>query len=322
MTSPQLRQQHTAYDRHPLSKVPQVTVIFWITKVLTTGMGEATSDYLAHRLGPFIAVGLGFIALVTALVVQFRVRRYMAWVYWTAVVMVAVFGTMAADGLHIELHVPYSVSTPFFAVTLAVIFALWYRSEGTLSIHSIYTRRREMFYWATVLATFALGTAAGDLTAVTLHMGYLTSGIFFTVVIAIPAVAHWRLNLNPILAFWFAYIVTRPLGASYADWMALPRSWGGLDLGRGPVSLGLTVVIAGFVAYLAATHQDVEEAAAHTAAGGPVASGYPDSPATYGYADGAAARGDADGPAAARRRAIPWPSRAPKGRHAGTRPER
>jgi uncharacterized membrane-anchored protein len=133
VTSPQLRQeQYTAYDRHPLSKVPQVTVIFWITKVLTTGMGETTSDYLAHRLGPFTAAGLGFIALVASLVVQFRVRRYRTWVYWTAVVMVAVFGTMAADGLHIELHVPYSVSTPFFAVALAVIFALWYRSEGTL----------------------------------------------------------------------------------------------------------------------------------------------------------------------------------------------
>jgi uncharacterized membrane-anchored protein len=302
VTSPQLRQeQYTAYGRHPLSKVPQVTVIFWITKVLTTGMGETTSDYLAHRLGPFTAAGLGFIALVASLVVQFRVRRYRTWVYWTAVVMVAVFGTMAADGLHIELHVPYSVSTPFFAVALAVIFALWYRSEGTLSIHSIYTRRREMFYWATVLATFALGTAAGDLTAVTLHLGYLTSGIFFTVVIAIPAVAHWRFNLNPILAFWFAYIVTRPLGASYADWMALPRSWGGLGLGRGPVSLGLTVVIVGFVAYLAATHQDVEERAAR------------------GYAGDPAARGYAGSPAMAGRRAISWPARAPQGRHAGTR---
>jgi uncharacterized membrane-anchored protein len=280
VTTPQLRQQnYAAYERHPLSKVPQVTVIFWITKVLTTGMGEATSDYLAHRLGPFIAAGLGFIALVASLAVQLRTRRYLAWVYWTAVVMVAVFGTMAADGLHIELHVPYAVSTPFFAVVLAVIFALWYRSEKTLSIHSIYTRRREMFYWATVLATFALGTAAGDLTAVTLHLGYLTSGIFFTVVIAIPAVAYWRFDLNPILAFWFAYIVTRPLGASYADWLALPRSWGGLDLGRGPVSLGLTMVIVGCVAYLATTHRDVEEE---------------------------------------RRRVPAWPARAPKGRHAST----
>jgi uncharacterized membrane-anchored protein len=192
VTTRQLRQEkHTAYGRHPLSKVPQVTVIFWITKVLTTGMGEATSDYLAHRLGPVIAVCLGGLALVASLVVQFRVRRYVAWVYWTAVVMVAVFGTMAADGLHVELGVPYAVSTPFFAVALAVIFVLWYRTEKTLSIHSIYTRPREMFYWATVLATFALGTAAGDLTATTLHLGYLGSGILFTAVIAIPAVAYW-----------------------------------------------------------------------------------------------------------------------------------
>jgi len=300
VTTRQLRREkRTAYDR-PLSKVPQVTAIFWITKVLTTGMGEATSDYLAHRLGPVIAVCLGGIALVASLVVQFRVRRYLAWVYWTAVVMVAVFGTMAADGLHVELGVPYAVSTPFFAVALAVIFVLWYRTEKTLSIHSIYTRRREMFYWATVLATFALGTAAGDLTAITLHLGYLGSGILFTAVIAIPAVAHWRFNLNPILAFWFAYIVTRPLGASYADWMALPRSLGGLDMGRGPVSLILTVVIVGFVAYLAATHEDVEEPAARTAATEPVT------------------RNDAEGSAAAPRRSV----LAPKGRHAGARRER
>jgi uncharacterized membrane-anchored protein len=198
---------------------------------------------------------------VAALVMQFRVRRYMAWVYWTAVVMVAVFGTMAADGLHIELHVPYTVSTPFFAVALAVIFVAWYWSEKTLSIHSIYTRCREMFYWATVLATFALGTAAGDLTALTLHLGFLASGILFTVVIAIPAVAYWRFNLNPVVAFWFAYIATRPLGASYADWMAVPRSLSGLNMGRGPVSLGLTIVIVGFVSYLAMSRKDVEETA-------------------------------------------------------------
>ncbi len=246
---------------HPLSKVPQITVFFWITKVLTTGMGEATSDYLAHRFGPVMAGAVGLAALVAALVVQFRVRRYMAWVYWTAVVMVAVFGTMAADGLHVELHVPYAVSTAFFAAALAAIFVVWYRTEKTLSIHSIYTPRREMFYWATVLATFALGTAAGDLTAVTLHLGYLASGILFTVVIAVPAIGYWRFHLNPIVAFWFAYIVTRPLGASYADWMGVPHSLGGLNLGRGPVALGLTIVILGFVAYLAISRIDVEETA-------------------------------------------------------------
>jgi uncharacterized membrane-anchored protein len=251
---------------HPLSKVPQITVFFWITKVLTTGMGEATSDYLAHRFGPVIAGTLGLTAFVAALVVQFRVRRYLAWVYWAAVVMVAVFGTMAADGLHVELGVPYAVSTPFFAVVLAVIFVVWYRTEKTLSIHSIYTRRREVFYWATVLATFALGTAAGDLTAMTLHLGFLASGILFTVVIAVPAVGYWRFNLNPIVAFWFAYIVTRPLGASYADWLGVPRSQSGLNMGRGPVALGLTIVIVGFVAYLAITRTDVEEAVGPVAA--------------------------------------------------------
>lgn len=263
VTTAELRQDNPdAALRYAASKVPQITVYFWIAKVLTTGMGEATSDYLAYRLGPVIAVALGGTGLVVALALQFRARRYVAWIYWAAVAMVAVFGTMAADGLHIEFGIPYDVSTPFFAVTLAVIFAAWYASEQTLSIHSIHTRRREAFYWATVLATFALGTAAGDLTATTMGLGYLGSGVVFAVVIAVPAVAYWRLSLNPILAFWFAYIVTRPLGASFADWAALPHSRSGLDLGRGPVSLGLTIVLTGVVAVLAVTRQDVAERAA------------------------------------------------------------
>ena len=270
VTTGQLRHDGPrAPARRTLSKVPQITVYFWITKVLTTGMGEALSDYLAHRFGPVIAVSLGGTALVISLVLQFRVRRYMAWVYWTAVAMVAVFGTMAADGLHIELGVPYVVSTPFFAVALIVVFAVWYATEKTLSIHSIYTRRREMFYWATVLTTFALGTAAGDLTAMNLHLGYWASGVLFTAVIAVPAIGYWRLRLNSILAFWFAYIVTRPLGASYADWMALPHTWGGLGLGRGQVSLALTIVILGFVGYLAVTRKDVDEPVAAQVAARP-----------------------------------------------------
>ena len=175
-----------AAQRHPLTKVPEVTAYFWITKVLTTGMGEATSDYLVHRFNPEIAVVVGFTAFVAAMALQFSVRRYNSWIYWLAVVMVAVFGTMAADVLHVGLGIPYAVSTAFFAVVLAVIFVLWYRSERTLSIHSIYTRRRELFYWATVLATFALGTAAGDLTAKVVGLGYLVSGVMFAVVIAEP----------------------------------------------------------------------------------------------------------------------------------------
>jgi uncharacterized membrane-anchored protein len=243
--------------RHPLTKVPEVTAYFWVTKVLTTGMGEATSDYLVHRFNPEIAVVTGFTAFVAAMAVQFSVRRYNSWAYWFAVSMVAVFGTMAADVLHVGLGIPYAVSTAFYSVVLAVIFVLWYRSEGTLSIHSIYTRRRELFYWATVLATFALGTAAGDLTAKVVGLGYLGSGVMFAVVIAIPYAGYRWFGLNPIVGFWFAYIVTRPLGASFADWLAWPPSVGGLGFGHGMVSLVSSVIIIGLVGYMAATGKDV-----------------------------------------------------------------
>ena len=227
-----------------------MTVPFWITKGLTTGMGESRSDYLVHRLPPVVAVALGGIALVGAFALQFAASRYVPWIYWLAVAMVGVFGTMAADVLHIGLGVPYFVSTALFAVSLAAIFALWYLTEKTLSIHSICTTRREVFYWAAVMATFALGTAAGDMTAVTLHLGYFASGVMFAVVVAAPAVAHRWFGLNAILAFWLAYVATRPLGASFADWMGVSHARGGLDLGAGPVSLALAILIAVFVVYL------------------------------------------------------------------------
>jgi uncharacterized membrane-anchored protein len=225
-------------------------VVFWITKALTTGMGESSSDYLVHRLPPVVAVALGGVALALALALQLAARRYVPWIYWLAVAAVGVFGTMAADVLHVGFGIPYLVSTTFFAVALAVIFAAWYVSERTLSIHSIRTRRREVFYWAAVMATFALGTAAGDMTAVTWHLGYLSSGVMFAVVIAVPALANWRFGMNAILAFWFAYVATRPLGASFADWMGVSHARGGLDLGAGPVSLALAMLIVGFVIYL------------------------------------------------------------------------
>jgi uncharacterized membrane-anchored protein len=239
-----------------LRKVPEVTVYFWIIKLLTTGMGETTSDYLVHRINPLIAVALGGIALAVALVLQFRVRHYVTWTYWLAVVMVAIFGTMAADALHVGFGVPYLDSAAFFASALAVIFVAWYACEKTLSIHSIDTRRRELFYWATVMATFALGTAAGDMTAFTLGLGFFSSGVLFAVVIAVPALAYRLVGLNAIVAFWFAYIVTRPLGASFADWLGRPYNLGGLGLGTGPVSLVLALVIIGFVGYLTVTRAD------------------------------------------------------------------
>jgi uncharacterized membrane-anchored protein len=239
------------------NKVPEVTVYFWIIKVLTTGMGETASDFLARLLGPVPAVALGGLALAASLAVQFAVRRYIAWVYWTAVVMVSVFGTMAADVLHIGLGVPYLISTPLFLAVLTVVFALWYAVERTLSIHSIRTRRRESFYWAAVLATFALGTAAGDLTA-TIGFGYFGSVVLFAAAICVPAFAHRFAALNAVTAFWTAYVITRPLGASLADWMALGHARGGLGLGLGPVTLAWTAAIVCFVGYLAVSRRDVQ----------------------------------------------------------------
>ena len=245
--------------RYAASKVPLITAYFWIIKLLSTAMGEATSDYMVRTINPVIAVLFGFTGFVIAMVLQFRAKAYNAWIYWLAVVMVAVFGTQAADVLHIKFGVPYVASTAFYAVVLAVIFILWYRTEGTLSIHSIRTTRRELFYWATVLATFAMGTATGDLTAKTLNLGYLTSGIWFSLAFAVVAVAHWKFRLNPILAFWIAYVLTRPVGASFADYVAFPHSVGGLGMGHGPVALALTGVIVILVGYLAVTRKDVED---------------------------------------------------------------
>src|SRR5258706_4849516 len=162
-----------------MRKVPEITIYFWILKLLTTAMGESTSDYLVFHVNPYIAVALGGIGLIVSLVLQLLVRRYIAWIYWLAVVMVAVFGTMVADVMHVVLGIPYLVSTACFASALAIIFVTWYVSEKTLSIHTIYSGRRELFYWATVMATFALGTAAGGMTASTLRLGYFPSFVLF-----------------------------------------------------------------------------------------------------------------------------------------------
>ena len=243
--------------KQAMRKVPEVTIYFWIIKLLSTAMGESTSDYLVYHIDRYVAVVLGGIGLVVALVLQLAVRRYIPWIYWLAVVMVAISGTMAADVLHIVLGIPYLISTIFFSLVLATIFIVWYATEKTLSIHSINTLRRELFYWATVLATFALGTAVGDLTAATMHLGYFTSGVLFAILFAIPALAYWLFRLNAIFAFWFAYIMTRPFGASFADWFGKPI-FGGLGLGDEPVVLVLTILIIIFVAYVSVTRVDIK----------------------------------------------------------------
>jgi uncharacterized membrane-anchored protein len=240
------------------AKVPEIGAIFWALKLLTTGMGEAMSDFLGQKNVP-LAAAIGIFGLAFALWLQLRTREYRAGPYWFAVMMVAIFGTMAADGVHDGAQLPYAVTTPLYAILVGAIFLTWYRSEGTLSIHSITSRRREEFYWAAVLATFALGTAAGDLTALSLNIGFFGSAVLFAAIIAIPAVGWARFNLNPIVAFWAAYIVTRPLGASFADWFS-KRTGGGLGLGDGTVSAIALAVFVGLVAYVAARRTDIQPA--------------------------------------------------------------
>lgn len=241
------------------AKVPEIGVLFWVIKVLTTGMGESASDFLA-RISIALAGGLGIVGFAVAMVLQLHVRRYLPEVYWFAVAMVAVFGTMAADGLHVVLGIAYVISTAFYVVVVAVILWVWHRSEGTLSIHSITTTRRELFYWATVLATFALGTAAGDLSAASMHLGYFWSAIVFTAAITVPAIGWWRFGLNPVLAFWIAYVLTRPIGASFADWLGKPPSKNhGLGYGDGTVTVIAALLIVVLVAYVARTGSDVQE---------------------------------------------------------------
>src|SRR3954451_22397868 len=249
----------TSTERMPplAAKVPEITLLFWVIKVLTTGMGEAMSDFLGQKSIP-IGGAVGVLGFLYAMRLQLRQRAYRAPVYWFAVAMVAIFGTMVADVLKEGTGVSYAVTTPFFAAATAFVFYRWYRSEGTLSIHSITTRRRERYYWGAVLATFALGTAAGDLTAISLNLGFLASIVLFGAAIAVPAVLWGLGRLNPIVAFWSAYVVTRPLGASVVDWLGKPHADTGLALGDGIVSGLALIVFVALLAYVAATRRDVQ----------------------------------------------------------------
>ncbi|HEV2593047.1 MAG TPA: hypothetical protein VGU02_14270 [Gaiellaceae bacterium] len=238
-------------------KVPaRIAAIFWAIKLLTTAFGESTSDYLVHNVNPYLAVVGGFLVFVIAMTLQLRVDRYVPWVYWLAVAMVAVFGTMAADVLHVEFGVPYIASSILFAALLVAVFWTWSRMEPTLSIHSITTERRELFYWAAVLATFAMGTALGDLAAYTLHLGFLSAGFVFAALFVIPGVAYAVFRVNAVLAFWAAYVMTRPLGASFADWTGKSRHAGGIGIGDGITAAVLVALIVAGVAYLTVTRAD------------------------------------------------------------------
>lgn len=247
------------FGRNLLNKVPEITLYFWIIKILCTTVGETAADYLNTTLNwgltnTTYAIGS---LLVVALIGQFRTKQYVPGIYWLAVVLISIVGTLITDNLTDNLGVPLETTTIVFGVVLAIVFAVWYNVEKTLSIHTIFTVRREAFYWLAILFTFALGTAAGDLAAEKLSLGYFPSALIFAAIIAAIAVAHLRFNLNAVLAFWLAYILTRPLGASLGDYLSQTRTDGGLGLGTTTTSLLFLGTILAVVVYLAITKRDV-----------------------------------------------------------------
>ncbi|QYF74372.1 hypothetical protein [Cryobacterium sp. PAMC25264] len=219
------------------------SVLFWATKALSTALGESVSDFSIRVMPPVLAVLLGFLFFGGALALQLTRRRYVPWVYWLAVAAVGVFGTMAADVVHVVMGLPYLVSAGLYGVALAVVFGLWWRVEGTMSVHEIVTTRREAFYWAAVVGTFALGTAVGDYFAVGLGLGYVSSVLLFAALILIPAAGYRWWGFGGVFAFWFAYVLTRPLGASVADGLGKPQAEGGTGIGSGWVSLAFVAVM-------------------------------------------------------------------------------
>ena len=250
--------------RRMFNKVPEVTLVFWVIKILCTTVGETAADYLDDNLG-FGLTNTTYVTgalLAVLLLVQFQLKRYVPVAYWAVVVVISVFGTLITDNLTDAHDVPLTTSTIVFSIILAAVFAAWYAVERTLSIHSIVTTRREAFYWLTILFTFALGTAAGDLLAEKADLGYAVSIALFAGAIAVVAFAHYVLRLNPILSFWLAYILTRPLGASIGDELSQnSHKYGGLGLGTTGTSYLFLGCILALVAYLTITKKDQGPAA-------------------------------------------------------------
>jgi len=237
-------------------KVPEITLMFWVIKLWSTGMGEASSDFLGdHNIA--LAALIGISGTLLALYLQLRQDEYKAPYYWFVVAMIAVTGTMIADAIHDQFSIPYPVTSTGFGILTALTFLLWYRSEGTLSIHTIQTRRREWFYWVTVFFSFALGTALGDMTAQTLNLGLPDSIFLFSGIMLIP-LALWRLGVNPIFTFWFAYVDTRPIGASFSDYFSKPHSITGLNFGDGHTALVGWFVFIVFVGAITLTRHGVQ----------------------------------------------------------------
>lgn len=235
-----------------LNRVPEVAIDFWLIKVMAVTMGETAADYLAVNLGLGLTVTSLIMTgiLIVALILQFAQKRYVPWAYWLAVVLISIVGTLVTDNLVDNFGVRLETTTIVFSVALALTFVIWYASEKTLSIHTIFTTRREIFYWLAILFTFSLGTAAGDLVAERFDLGYLTSGLIFGGLIAAITLAYFFLGLNAILAFWLAYILTRPFGASFGDLLSQPVEYGGLGFGTTLTSLIFLGCIVAIVLYM------------------------------------------------------------------------
>lgn len=250
-----------------LNRVPLATVSFWIIKLLAVTVGETAADYLAINLGYGLSQTTMFMSaiLVVALVIQFAQKRYVPWAYWLAVVMISIVGTLITDNMADNLEIPLEVSTTAFTVLLAATFAVWYAVERTLSIRTIFTTRREIFYWLAILFTFALGTAAGDLVSEQWELGYLASGLIFLVLVIAIGTAYFAIELNGVLAFWLAYILTRPVGASLGDLLSQPVEYGGIGLGTVVTSWIFLGIIAAVVIYMTLA-SDGREAAGRTPA--------------------------------------------------------
>ena len=241
------------------NRVPKVTADFWLVKLLAVTMGETAADYLAVNLGLGLQVTSWIMAAILAvfIVLQFLQRRYVPWAYWAAVVMISIVGTLVSDNLVDNLGVPLEVSTIIFSVTLLATFAMWYWSERTLSIHTVITTRREVFYWLAILFTFSLGTSAGDLVAEQFELGYLTTGVLFCAIVIVFWIAY-LLGANAVLTFWLAYIFTRPLGASFGDLLSQPLEYGGLGFGTIVTSLLFLACIVATVIFMTITHREEE----------------------------------------------------------------
>jgi uncharacterized membrane-anchored protein len=260
--------QEKSFGRQMLNKVPEVTFYFWLIKIMCTTVGETAADYLNTNLG-FGLTNTTYVTgalLAVLLLIQFRLRKYVPAVYWSVVVVISVFGTLITDNMTDRYNISLTTSTTVFAIILAIVFGVWYASERTLSIHTIYTTRREAFYWLAILFTFALGTAAGDLSAEKFSLGYGPSILIFGGMIAAITAAYYAFKLNAVLAFWLAYILTRPLGASIGDFMSQnSKQYGGLGLGATGTSYIFLGCILVLVTYLSITKRDRTEAVAEPA---------------------------------------------------------